>query len=163
MPASSVSYENDARKGALILLEKFLLYNFEKLVLSTIGFHCQLRSRIKTNESFMAKAVKTNDKGEPKYKEPLTEITDQIGFRAICPTFRQCVECSERLGDVFTIAEHQIKGESDPQRFEYSGIHLLCFVPENSDINNLQHLKLPKVFEIQIKTFFSSRSIRFHS
>ena len=82
--------------------------------------------RAKSVASFAAKASRERD-GAPMHREPLREITDQVGVRVITYVQSDVVAVAELLADEFTVLEDRDMGQETAQegRFGYSSRHLL--------------------------------------
>ena len=82
--------------------------------------------RAKSVESFAAKASRERD-GEPMHRDPLREITDQVGVRVITYVQSDVVAVAELLADEFTVLEDRDMGQETARegRFGYSSRHVL--------------------------------------
>ncbi|MEI2650551.1 MAG: GTP pyrophosphokinase [Dermatophilaceae bacterium] len=82
--------------------------------------------RAKSVESFAAKATRERD-GQPVHREPLREITDQVGVRVITYVQSDVVAVAELLADEFTVLEDRDMGQETARegRFGYSSRHVL--------------------------------------
>lgn len=110
--------------------------------------------RAKEIESFERKAKKTNDAGEPKYQNPMVEITDLAGLRVIVFTIDDIAIVTEFIDKSFEIIEKRDVGEERVEKgqFGYQSIHYLVRLTE-------ERLVLPDfaayrdyVCEIQVRT-----------
>lgn len=89
--------------------------------------------RTKTVASFAAKAARTID-GAPVYRDPLTEITDQIGVRVVTYVLSDVTAVAELLADQLAVLEDRDMAQETARagQFGYSSRHLLVTTPEGS-------------------------------
>lgn len=114
----------------------------------------QISARPKAVDRFLAKAAKVNEKGEPKYPEPLENIQDQIGAR-IVTFYLADVERIERLVTKYfrAIEDKPVTPERDSE-FSYFGHHYILFFPSDVIDPGWDKKLVPRVFELQVKTLF---------
>lgn len=121
------------------------LVNFDQSHLDII------KGRVKTTDSFVTKACSLDENNNPKYKDPLSEVEDQIGFRIVV-FFRGDLEVvGELIRDYFNQKEVDRKPPKDPSSFDYEAHHYICFLPKS--IRKRQNSPIV-FFELQIKTLF---------
>ncbi|RYB94846.1 GTP pyrophosphokinase [Nocardioides oleivorans] len=108
-----------AATGAWVTLVRTLLDDAGIDYLSVTG-------RTKSVASFAAKANRTEG-GEPLYRDPLEQITDQIGVRVITYVHSDVAAVAELLDDELTILDDRDLGEEMARsgRFGYASRHLL--------------------------------------
>jgi putative GTP pyrophosphokinase len=113
----------------------------------------RVSARVKSVDSFMKKAW-TEVEGKPKYADPLRQVQDQIGAR-IVTFYRSDIDRIARLVDKYyrPIETKEVVPDHD-WKFGYFGRHFVLVVPSDVIGPELDHSKLPKVFELQIKTLF---------
>ena len=89
--------------------------------------------RAKSVASFAAKAARERD-GMPMHREPLREITDQVGVRVITYVQSDVVAVAELLADEFTVLEDRDMGQETARegRFGYSSRHVLVSLDGSS-------------------------------
>ena len=114
----------------------------------------RITARAKAPDRFAEKATRTDDRGQPKYTKPLTEIQDQIGARVIV-FYRDDVDPTV---DILTryfqpIEERELVPESQ-WAFGYFGRHLVAPVPRDVVPREVNLDEVPRFFELQVKTMF---------
>ncbi len=114
----------------------------------------RISARPKSVERFLSKSQNIDDLGSRKYEEPLSQIQDQIGAR-ITVFFRQDVESSSYIAQKFFryVESKEIEPEA-VYEFSYFGKHFVSFIPDDIIDPNWDKSKVPKFFELQIKTVF---------
>jgi ppGpp synthetase/RelA/SpoT-type nucleotidyltranferase len=107
--------------------------------------------RVKSVEKFVAKAIKCDKDGHPKYSIPLIQIQDQIGARIIV-FYKQDVRTVETLvNEYFRPIESQEK-EPVGLEFGYESLHYILRYPKEELVYN--EASGIDFFELQIKTLF---------
>lgn len=113
----------------------------------------RVSARAKTIKSFVGKAEKVVG-GVKKYSDPINQIQDQIGVRIVTFYLDDVDAVAKVVEDYYRkIESKDIVPESDSE-FGYFGKHFILLIPDDliddgSDVN-----KIPKFFELQIKTLF---------
>ena len=114
----------------------------------------RVMTRPKSPESFVNKAIKKDDAGNPWYENPLTEIQDQLGARII--TFYR--DDVDRVTNIvlkyLRPIEEKMKMPQSEWEFGYFGKHFLLFIPPDIIDPNWLAESVPTFFELQIKTLF---------
>jgi putative GTP pyrophosphokinase len=113
----------------------------------------RISARPKDIDRFVAKAVK-EEKGNPKYSDPLNQIQDQIGAR-IVTFYLADVEriATQVLKYLKPIEVKQIVPDSESE-FGYFGQHFILLLPSDVTVSIEHQDLLPKFFELQVKTLF---------
>jgi ppGpp synthetase/RelA/SpoT-type nucleotidyltranferase len=113
-----------------------------------------IQHRTKSVTSFKRKCGKLDANGQPKYSDPLNQITDLAGVRVIAYTLQDVENVARFIERTFCVKERKNLGEErfDQGSFGYQSIHYLV---EFSDAR----LSLPefsrhrgRVCEIQVRT-----------
>ena len=115
-----------------------------------------VEARAKEAESFGAKAESQseNDPGEPKYKQPLKDITDLAGIRIITFFPRTVEDVGDCIREEFDVLEHTDLSSTllQEERFGYQSEHFLVML-------NGKRAELPEykphrglVAEVQVRT-----------
>lgn len=113
----------------------------------------RVSARAKDPSRFIKKAEK-EDNGNPKYSNPLTQIQDQIGARVIVFYLSDVTLVEKEIEDYYRPIEKQdLVPESDSE-FGYIGKHYVLLLPEDVIDDDVDRKKVPKFFELQIKTLF---------
>jgi putative GTP pyrophosphokinase len=145
----ALAEEYEARRITLTpVLEEILEY-----VRDEIGSDAMVdavQGRIKDAPSFMAKSAKILN-GNPRYLQPLSDITDQIAIRIVVKFDAECARIETRLRQLFNPVEKEAKQPEHDDQFGYEATHLLLFIPEDIVLSK----KLPIAFlEAQVCTLF---------
>ena len=112
-----------------------------------------MTARAKNIESFLKKA-ETAVGGKPKYKDPLSQIQDQIGARIIT-FFKSDVERIDAIvRRFFKSIEFRDRVPESEWEFGYFGRHYVLIVPTDVKNDSIDNKKIPEFFELQIKTLF---------
>jgi ppGpp synthetase/RelA/SpoT-type nucleotidyltranferase len=87
--------------------------------------------RTKSVASFAAKAAREVD-GQPLYRDPLRQVTDQIGVRVITYVHSDVAAVAEVFEDQLRVVDDRDLGEETASegRFGYASRHLLVQVPD---------------------------------
>lgn len=110
-------------------------------------------ARVKSIESFMNKALKMEN-GTFKYKNPFTEIQDQIGVRIICFYKSDVPRVEKLIKDYFRPIEEKRKEPLETNQFDYEGTHYILLIPNDIRDPKVSKNDCPEVFELQIKTLY---------
>lgn len=113
----------------------------------------RVSARAKDPSRFLKKAEK-EENGNPKYSNPLAQIQDQIGARVIVFYLSDVALVEKEIEDYYRPIEKQdLVPESDSE-FGYVGKHYVLLLPEDVIDDDVDRKKVPKFFELQIKTLF---------
>lgn len=87
----------------------------------------EITSREKDPDSFERKAAKRkiDNPDEPKYSDPLSQITDKAAIRIITYLPSSVDSVCEIIEQEFTIREHPNDRRKDPERLGYASVHYL--------------------------------------
>jgi putative GTP pyrophosphokinase len=111
-------------------------------------------ARPKGIEKFVTKAFKTDKEGNPKYKEPLEEIQDQVGARIVTFYLSDVARLDPLIQEWFRHIEYTDHVPESHWEFGYFGRHYILAIP--SDVINPDWPKelIPRFFELQVRTLF---------
>ena len=114
----------------------------------------RVAARAKDPGRFAEKSARVDDKGNPKYKAPLTEIQDLIGARVIV-FYRTDVDVAAGVVRRYfqPIEQQQLVPESHWE-FGYFGEHFVLPLPKDVIPQDVDPAQCPSFFELQIKTLF---------
>ncbi|MDO6421552.1 GTP pyrophosphokinase [Saccharophagus degradans] len=113
----------------------------------------RVSARAKDPTRFMNKSQKSEG-GRPKYNDPLVQIQDQIGARVIVFYVDDVIVVEKAIEDYYRhIEKKDLVPESDSE-FGYVGKHYVLKLPEDVIEDEDDKTKIPKFFELQIKTLF---------
>ncbi|MEY9499342.1 putative GTP pyrophosphokinase [Bradyrhizobium elkanii] len=113
----------------------------------------RITARAKDPASFLKKA-ETLIGGKPKYKDPLSQIQDQLGARIIT-FFKSDVERIDAIvRSFFEPIEFRDRVPESEWEFGYFGRHYVLIVPTDVKSESIDYKKIPDFFELQIKTLF---------
>jgi putative GTP pyrophosphokinase len=113
----------------------------------------RVTARAKDPGSFLKKA-ETLVKGKPKYKDPLSQVQDQIGARVIT-FFKSDVERIDAIVRAyFKPIEFRDRVPESEWEFGYFGRHYVLIVPTDVKSGLIDSKKIPDFFELQVKTLF---------
>jgi len=147
----SLEREYDERRDELLELcdglERFLR---ENIVYPRID---RISCRVKSTESFIAKASKTDGNGNPKYIDPLNEIQDQVGARIVTFYRSDVHSLAQSVDSLLRRIERKHHLPEMRDQFGYEGLHYILFFPHELIPNGLE-TSAPRFFELQIKTLF---------
>lgn len=110
--------------------------------------------RVKEPDSFAEKAGRLDDNGQPKYREPLTQIQDQVGARVVVFCLSDVDGVLETLGRYFQPIEEKLLVPESHWEFGYFGHHSVCALPGDVVPSHVDRADAPRFFELQIKTLF---------
>lgn len=113
----------------------------------------QISIRIKEVNSFLKKAEKRIDQ-ELKYKNPFSEIQDQIGVRVVVFFAQDVVSLSNTIKDYFTFIEEKEFPPDSYKEFAYEGRHYIINLSNDLIPEGINKNLIPDFFEIQIKTLY---------
>ncbi len=114
----------------------------------------RVTARAKTPERFMAKARSTGTDGRPRYTNPLAEIQDQIGARAVVFYKDDVDSIGRRLISYFRSIEERMLVPESEWAFGYFGKHYVLALPTEAVPPGIELAAAPRFFELQIKTLF---------
>lgn len=154
MSTITLRREYEQRHDAVLVplaveLESFIRSHFRELPRID-----RIASRAKSVDRFMAKAAKRNDKGDPKYSDPLTQIQDQIGARIVTYYKKDVDAVSAHVLKYFTAVEQKAIVPDSDREFGYEGRHFILFLPEDVLDDDSHQKGAPMFFELQAKTLF---------
>lgn len=114
----------------------------------------QITARAKDPASFSTKAASVTQDGKPRYRDPLTEIQDQLGVRIVV-FYKQTVDVVVSTIDKYfrRIEEKDLVPESEWE-FGYFGKHLVLATPADVVPREVTLEETPRFFELQVKTLF---------
>jgi putative GTP pyrophosphokinase len=113
----------------------------------------RVTARAKDPASFLKKA-ETLVNGKLKYKEPLSEIQDQIGARIIT-YFKSDVERIDAIvRRFFKPIEFRDRVPESEWEFGYFGRHYVLIIPTDVKSGSIDRKTIPDFFELQVKTLF---------
>jgi putative GTP pyrophosphokinase len=110
--------------------------------------------RAKAVESFVRKAEKRTEDGQPKYSDPIHQIQDQIGARITSFYLSDIPLVKSLVEKYFGPIESRLASPESPREFDYEGQHYILFIPDDVIHNRIDDGAGPKFFELQIKTLF---------
>jgi ppGpp synthetase/RelA/SpoT-type nucleotidyltranferase len=91
--------------------------------------------------------------GTPKYRDPLSEIQDQVRARIIAFYKSDVLRLAALVEKYFHAIEAKDRVPESESEFGYFGRHYVLLVPTDASAG-LDDAMLPQVFELQIKTLF---------
>jgi ppGpp synthetase/RelA/SpoT-type nucleotidyltranferase len=114
----------------------------------------EISSREKDPDSFERKAAKRkiDNPDEPKYSDPLSQITDKAAVRIITYLLSNVDSVCEIIEQEFAVHEHPDNRRKDPERLGYASVHYL--VSYDDKRNRLRDFAkyAGLVAEIQVRT-----------
>ncbi|AIV70312.1 hypothetical protein Y028_3135 [Burkholderia pseudomallei MSHR62] len=154
MTREEVLAEYTARYEALL---KPLAVKLEELLrdhLEGVSHIDRVGARAKSPQRFADKAVKVLDDGTLKYSHPFEQVQDLIGVRVVV-FYKQDVDIVSAIVErYFARIEKKDIVPDHESSFGYVGKHFILLVPEDVIADDADTSKLPKFFELQIKTLF---------
>jgi ppGpp synthetase/RelA/SpoT-type nucleotidyltranferase len=116
----------------------------------------RISARAKDIGSFISKAhTMTDECGEqPKYKDPLNEIQDQLGARVIVVYLEDVDKAKHIIDRYHNSIEDKIIEPDSEKEFDYVGRHYILHFPEDLLEDDIAEDQAPNFFELQIKTLF---------
>src|SRR4051812_13447056 len=113
----------------------------------------RISARAKDPNSFLKKAS-AHVESRAKYREPLSEIQDQIGARIIT-FYRSDVDRLDAIvKKFFKPIEINNRIPESEWEFGYFGRHYVLVLPTDVKIESIDKTHVPDFFELQIKTLF---------
>lgn len=112
-----------------------------------------IAARAKDPERYFAKAMKTDEKGNFKYKSPKYEIQDQIGARINVLYLSDVESVRLHIIEFMNFIEETPKSPIKDDSFGYVGHHFIFQTPDDI-IPDENKDDIPEFFELQIKTLF---------
>ena len=113
----------------------------------------RITARAKGVTSFLDKAQK-KENGKKKYRDPLSQIQDQIGVRIVV-FFRSDVERLDAIVKrYFQPIEYKDRVPDSEWEFGYFGRHYVLVLPNDVVLDGTSPDLVPHFFELQIKTLF---------
>lgn len=151
------SEKNNLREEYADRFESFLkpaakeLQSYLKSLLIDQARVDRITARAKSVDSFVKKGVKEIE-GAFVYKDPISQIQDQIGARVVV-FYKDDVDIvSDVIRNNFRSIEHvEIIPESE-QEFGYMGVHFVLHCPRDIFPDEVTRSQNPRFFELQIKT-----------
>lgn len=114
----------------------------------------RISARAKAPERFADKAVKVREDGTLKYEHPFEQVQDLVGVRVVV-FYKQDVDVvSDIIEKYFRRIEKRDVIPDQESGFGYIGKHFVLSVPGDVVPDDADASKLPKFFELQIKTLF---------
>lgn len=110
----------------------------------------RVSARAKTPQRFLGKAQKLNTDGSRKYSDPL----DQVGARVIVFYLKDVETISETVERYYTRIERKDLVPESLREFGYVGKHYILGLPEDVFDDGADRDRLPRFFELQVKTLF---------
>jgi predicted RNase H-like nuclease/ppGpp synthetase/RelA/SpoT-type nucleotidyltranferase len=109
--------------------------------------------RAKSVSSFATKAARL-DRGRPRYRKPLEEITDQIGIRVITYVESDVQAVVDLLGDQVVVHDDRDMGQETAEegRFGYASRHLLVGLDPAGAVQPDYDLLPGRQAQVQIRT-----------
>ncbi len=114
--------------------------------------YLSVTGRAKTVASFAAKAERT-DGGQPLYRDPLHQITDQIGVRVITYVRSDVTAVADVLSDQLRVLDDRDMGEvtASEGRFGYASRHLLVEL-DDARAEGASDLLRRRSAQVQVRT-----------
>jgi putative GTP pyrophosphokinase len=113
----------------------------------------RVAARPKAVDKFVTKATKVVD-GKQKYQEPLEEIQDQVGARVITLYLSDVARLDPLIQEWFRPIEYKDHVPESHWEFGYFGRHYILGVPTDVINPDWPRDKIPRFFELQVKTLF---------
>ncbi len=152
-PARSAVREYAARHAVLTeTSEQFI--GLVTTILDDAGInYLSVTGRAKSVASFAAKAARTVD-GVPVFKDPLNDITDQIGLRVITYVHSDVAAVAELLDDQVAVLDDRDMGQETASegRFGYASRHLLVSLDAARESQAAYELLRGRRAQVQIRT-----------
>lgn len=114
----------------------------------------RITARAKNPDSFDKKAARLDDKGRAVYRDPLTEIQDQLGARVVVFYLATVDAVSNELSRYFQQIEAGVHVPESNWEFGYFGYHSVVALPHDVIPSGVPVDDVPRFFELQIKTLF---------
>ena len=115
--------------------------------------YLSVNGRAKSVSSFAAKAARSVD-GVPTFRDPLREITDQIGVRVITYVHSDVQAVADLLADQMVIHDDRDMGEETASegRFGYASRHLLVGLDGMLTRQSVPEVLRDRLVQVQIRT-----------
>jgi putative GTP pyrophosphokinase len=113
----------------------------------------RVTSRARSVDRFLKKAT-AEENGNPKYKEPLNQIQDQIGARIITFYLSDVERVDEVINKYYRPIETKNLVPDSEWEFGYFGRHYVLLIPTELIEKAINKELAPDFFELQIKTLF---------
>lgn len=98
--------------------------------------------------------------GQPKYKDPLNEIQDQVAARIITYYLADVERLETMISDYFgSIESRRVEPES-PSEFGYEGHHFVLLTPEETFPRPLDRREGPRLLSYRSARSSSTRGVR---
>lgn len=123
-------------------------------ILEGVSHIDRIGCRIKAEDSFLNKVLKTKPDGTLKYQTPLKEIQDFIGARIIVYYKTDVEKIRAVVEQFYQRVESNYVVPDDVSKFGYEGYHLICFIPNTIYADHKSNPLIPDFFELQIKTLY---------
>jgi putative GTP pyrophosphokinase len=146
--------EYKARRTAILepLAEKLATHLRESL--SGVRRIDRIGTRAKSPNRFLAKASKDDNDGSRKYEHPFEQIQDMVGARVVVFYLQDVEAVSAEIDRYYTRIEIKDLIPESLSEFGYVGKHFILAVPEDLIEDGADREKIPKFFELQVKTLF---------
>ncbi len=145
------SYESRLQAVLVPLAER--LERYLKEILESYRRIDRISVRAKSVSSFVAKASK-RIRDSPKYKDPFTEIQDQIGARVVTFYTLDVPPVKQLIESYFGAIEARHVAPGSESEFGYEGMHFVLLIPQELLPTDAPEGSAPEFFELQIKTLF---------
>ena len=123
-------------------------------VLQEVEHIDRICARAKAPTRFIEKASKKLENGETKYRYPLDQIQDLVGARVVV-LYKQDVETISSVIDRYLRhIEHKDIVPDAENQFGYVGKHFIAAFPEDVLDDEVDRMRTPQFFELQVKTLF---------
>jgi ppGpp synthetase/RelA/SpoT-type nucleotidyltranferase len=113
----------------------------------------RISARAKGISSFLEKAKKVEG-GKKKYREPLSQIQDQIGCRIVTFFASDVERIDAVVRKYFRAIEFKDLVPESESEFGYFGRHFVLLIPYDVVDPTIDRTMVPTFFELQIKTLF---------
>lgn len=114
----------------------------------------RIAARAKSPDRFLAKATKARPDGSPKYEHPFEQIQDMVGARVITFYLQDVEAVSTEIDRYYKRIEIKDLIPESLNEFGYVGKHYILAFPEDLIADDAERQKVPKFFELQVKTLF---------
>lgn len=144
----------EARYGATLVNAAASLERHLKEILNGVERIDRISARAKAPDSFIKKALSTDDCGNQKYDHPLDQIQDQIGARIIVFYLDDVERIHDEIQRYLRPIEIKSHVPESSWKFGYFGRHFILISPEDIWEDGKRPPDSPPFFELQIKTLF---------
>lgn len=145
-------YEKRHREILVPLAERLAVHLRDNL--SGVPRVDRVAARAKSPGRFLAKAAKALAEGDKKYEHPFEQIQDLVGARVIVFYKQDVVAVTETIERYYRAIERKDLIPESESEFGYVGKHLILAHPEDLFEDDEDRDKVPKFFELQVKTLF---------